>query len=140
MNSAPIALDFPRSKRGEVLKITERENLARVGITDNHGWGSAAYVWNTLEIPGWRDLSRAELEEKIIQILRDNPQGVQVWTRVKQEPGEEAWAPAADPLLQIWENARSLPALQRVIALLWISGFGWLVTLLSRSGTFRWLL
>ncbi len=131
-NSAPIALDFPAAKRGEIANMAYKNSLALTGITDNHGWGSTAQVWSAIEIPGWRGMSRQRVEESVVQSLRKNPRSVRIWARVKQEPGDKAWSPAADPFLQIWEGARSLPMNQRVICLLWLAGIGWALKALIR--------
>ncbi len=132
-NSAPIALNFPQSKKQFILDASKTHSLVLTGITDSHGWGSTIYVWNTMEIPGWRSIDRQNLEETVIQTLRQRkPEAVQVWTRVKQEPLELRWGLAVDPLLQIWQGARSLPPNHRAITLLWLGVFGWALKALKK--------
>jgi hypothetical protein len=36
--------------------------IAMVSASDNHGWGRTAPAWSVMRIPGWRNLSPAELD------------------------------------------------------------------------------
>jgi len=50
-----------------------RENgLLMVGACDYHGYGSAAFTWNALEIPGWQNLAAEQKRSSIMNIFRQH--------------------------------------------------------------------
>ncbi|OGR87996.1 MAG: hypothetical protein A3A86_06750 [Elusimicrobia bacterium RIFCSPLOWO2_01_FULL_60_11] len=120
-NAAPIALDFPPSKRAEIVALCRKDRLAMTGITDNHGWGYTAYVWNVARVPGWRNMDRSRLEDALLSRLKiGGDQANQVFVRLKAEPHDNKLWLAADPFLQAWEAARSLPPAHALSCLFWL--------------------
>jgi len=121
VTSSPRALDFTPRLRSRIVKMSRENNLLIVGGSDNHGWGSTVYVWNLVRFPNWRGTPPERLEEELIQLLRQKRfNAVQVVVRHKAESPDYPWMLVVDPLLQIWEGARSLPFLQAVSILMWI--------------------
>ena len=120
-NSVPIALDFPPSERAQVLELCRKNNLIALGATDNHGWGSTAYVWNLVEIFNWRDIPAHQLQGALLtQLSTEGFDAVRVLVRVKAEVRDnKAWL-LIDPFLQLWETARSLPPSHAFAILLWL--------------------
>ncbi len=87
INCAPKALDFPISKRLEIVDLCRRQNLLLTGISDNHGYGYATAAWNAMRIPGWRTMDPDALEKAVLETLRkDRFQAVQVLERVNHFP------------------------------------------------------
>jgi hypothetical protein len=121
VTSSPRALDFQPRLRARIVKLSRENNLLMVGGSDSHGWGSTVYVWNLVRFPNWRGIPPERLEEELIQLMRQKRfNAVQVVVRVKAESPDHPWMLVVDPLLQIWEGARSLPFSQAVTILLWI--------------------
>lgn len=84
VNSAPKALDFPVSKRLEILDELKRKNLFFTGISDNHGYGYATAVWNAVQVPGWQTMAPGSLEASLLYTLRnDRFNAVQVLERAR---------------------------------------------------------
>lgn len=120
-NSVPQALDFPSSKRDEIINLCRKNKLVMTGVTDNHGWGSTCYVWNVARIPDWRRMNRRELEDTLLaHIKKDGDQANQVFVRVKAEPQDNKLWLALDPLLQAWQTARTLPPAHALSFLFWL--------------------
>jgi len=121
VTSSPRALDFTPRLRSRIVKMSKENNLLMVGGSDNHGWGSTVYVWNLVRFPNWRGIPPERREEELIQLLRQKRfNAVQVVVRHKAASPDHPWMLVVDPLLQIWEGARSLPFFQAVSILMWI--------------------
>jgi len=121
VTSSPRALDFTPSLRSRIVKMSKENNLLMVGGSDNHGWGSTVYVWNLVRFPNWRGIPPERREEELIQLLRQKRfNAVQVVVRHKAASPDHPWMLVVEPLLQIWEGARSLPFFQAVSILMWI--------------------
>lgn len=71
VNGAPDGLDETRSKRGEIVQLAERSNIALVSGTDNHGWGRAAPAWTLMIVANWRVLDADRLQREIEATIRD---------------------------------------------------------------------
>jgi len=121
VSSSPRALGFPPRLRSRIVKMSRENNLLIMGGADSHGWGSTVHVWNLIRFPNWRGIPPERLEEELIQLLKQKRfAAVQVVVRHKAESADHPWMLALDPLLQIWEGARSLPFTQAVSILIWI--------------------
>ncbi|MBI2915637.1 MAG: hypothetical protein HYY07_02120 [Elusimicrobia bacterium] len=135
VNSAPQALDFTPDLMQSMIRFCSESNLAMVGISDNHGWGSTCYVWNILKVPGWRSLSSKDLEKRVIEVLRRDPQAIQIVVRTKSE-FRSSWSyRILDPFLQLWQTSRSLPFSHAILCLIWIWGSLSLILLIGRRHT-----
>ena len=120
-NSVPVALDFPSRLRSSVVDLCRKNNLVMVGVTDNHGWGSAVYCWNVIRVPGWRALPETQVQPAVLGVMgKDGFSAVRVIVRVKSEPPDHASGLILDPFLQVWECARSLPLPHAASALVWV--------------------
>jgi hypothetical protein len=121
VNSAPQALEFTPAQRRRVAEFCRERNLIVTGITDSHGWGSTAYVWNILKIPGWKELPPEELERAVISALKAGGYGAsQVLVRVRAEPAESALGLIFDPVKQIGAAVRTIPPAQAASCLFWL--------------------
>ncbi|NIO09162.1 MAG: hypothetical protein GTO40_14580 [Deltaproteobacteria bacterium] len=121
VSASPRALDFPPRLRSQIVELCRKNNLLMMGGADSHGLGSTVYVWNLVRFPDWRGIPPEQLEEKLIKLLQQERfKAVQVVVRHKAVAPDRPWMLAFDPLLQVWEGARSLPKLQALSFLLWI--------------------
>lgn len=122
VNSAPKALDFPREKRLQVIDRCKTQNLLITGISDNHGYGYATAVWNSMRIPGWQTLDPDALSQAVIDGLkRDRFEAVTVLARNRfQEAG--ILGLLLSPVGHAWTYWRSLDPLQAFIWCLWLLG------------------
>jgi len=50
------------------------ENLLMLVSCDYHGYGSAAFAWNALNIPDWQNLNNSHKREEILNVLRNKDQ------------------------------------------------------------------
>ena len=104
-----------------MIDFCKKNRLVMTGITDNHGWGNAVYVWNVARIPGWRALSREGLEAALLEHLKTKKDAANhVMVRLKADSPEDRLHLFADPFLQIWELARTLPAAHAASTIFWI--------------------
>ncbi len=120
INSAPRALDFPLSKRLQIVDLCRNQNLFMTGISDNHGYGYATAVWNAMVIPGWQSLSPDAMEKSVLETLkRQKFNAVQVLERARFTP-ETPLGMLCTPIGVFWIYWRSLQPLQAISWLLWI--------------------
>lgn len=127
VNSVPKAMDFPQDKRREVLELCRKRHLSMLGVSDNHGWGSATFVWNVMRISGQARMGPDRLQEAVLAKLRkDGPDAARVIVRTKQEPLAAPWI-VADPILGVWTLGRTLSWPEMFAFLAWI----WLPLLLA---------
>ena len=121
VNSAPLALDFDESFRNQIIGFCRKHNLFMTGVTDNHGWGFTNYVWNIIELPGWRKLPTKDIESALLRLLREKRfNAVKVIVRVKKE-AKTGWVHLLiDPILVLWTLFRTLPFNQIFSWLFWI--------------------
>jgi len=136
INSAPKALDFPLSKRLEIVDLCRRQNLFMTGISDNHGYGYATAVWNAMRIPGWQSMDPDALENAVLKTLKTKRfEAVQVLERTHFLP-ENPFELVVTPVCSLWIYARGLQPLQALSWIIWI----WTIYFLypsRRSGTQR---
>jgi len=76
--TSPRAMDFPESRRQEVIARARSLGLALFGATDMHGLGYAATVWNVIALPGWRSLGDDALANRLLERFRADPGAVRV--------------------------------------------------------------
>ncbi len=120
INSAPRAMDFPISKRLEVVDLCRRHNLFMTGISDTHGYGYATAVWNAMPLPDWQSMDPDRLEKTVLEALKTNGfRAVQVLERIRFTP-ETVWGLLLSPLGTFWLYWRSLQPFQAISWVLWI--------------------
>jgi hypothetical protein len=68
--------------RDEILAFAGKLRLAALSGSDNHGWGRTAPAWSVLRIPGWHEMTPAELDASIRQtIVTQGPRAISVIAR-----------------------------------------------------------
>jgi hypothetical protein len=124
LDAAPKGLDQSDRDRGRILHIADSLDLAVVGDSDNHGWGSTAAGWSLVRIPGWRSMTPDSLNAAIKGTIRSRGrQAVQVVAlRRPREPG--LWA-AVLPMVMPPRLVSGLTRLQRLVWLVWIGAAVW---------------
>jgi hypothetical protein len=123
INSVPNALEFPISKRMEIVDLCHRENLFMTGASDNHGYGYATAVWNMMKIPGWQAMDPEQLENAILDTLMTKRfNAVQVLERVRYK-SETFLQLVFSPFGIAFIYWRSLQPFQAVSWVLWILMF-----------------
>jgi len=65
-----------------ILALADKLHLALVSASDNHGWGRTAPAWSVMRIPGWREMSPAQLDVAIRRtIISEGPRAIEVVAR-----------------------------------------------------------
>jgi hypothetical protein len=132
VNSAPKALDFPLEKRRQIIALCREKNLPMTGISDNHGYGYATAVWNTMSISSWRRLDPDQLELTILLLLQKKGfEAVDVLERPKFWP-ENLIELVFSPLMNVIVYLRGLTVVQRIAWTVWLWGL-WLAYGLIRK-------
>ena len=133
-NGSPKGLAFARRHRLQILALADSLRVPLVASSNNHGWGSTAAAWTALRIPGWRDLSPADLDAQIRATLRAPWAPVGVIERTALAPGNGFFATATTlPRLLVHAWRMALP-LERMAALAWLWSI-WLLRSSWRDGT-----
>jgi hypothetical protein len=78
-DGSPRGMAQTARDRDEILAFAGRLRLAALSGSDNHGWGRTAPAWSVLRIPGWREMTPAELDASIRQtIVTQGPRAISV--------------------------------------------------------------
>ncbi len=65
-----------------IFALADKLHLAVVSASDNHGWGRTAPAWSVMRIPGWREMSPAQLDIAIRRtIISEGPRAIEVVAR-----------------------------------------------------------
>jgi hypothetical protein len=81
-DGSPRGMAQSARDRGAIMALAAKLHLAVVSGSDNHGWGRTAPAWSVLRIPGWREMTPAELDIAIRgTIITRGPQAIQVIAR-----------------------------------------------------------
>jgi hypothetical protein len=82
LDGSPRGMAQSARDQSAVIALAEERHLALVSASDNHGWGRTAPAWSVLRIPGWRDMTAAELDIAIrLTIISQGPRAVKVIAR-----------------------------------------------------------
>lgn len=63
-------LTYDRQVYSNIVAACTSHGLIMNGASDYHGYGSACFVWNAFDIPGWNNMGNKEKRESILDILR----------------------------------------------------------------------
>ena len=64
-------ITYDRDVFQKIISSCKGQNLLMLGSCDYHGYGSAAFSWNALEIPGWHNMDLAGKRQSIMEIFRN---------------------------------------------------------------------
>jgi len=63
-------LSYSRRIFREIVEKCRENGLIMVGACDYHGYGSAAFTWNALQIPGWQNQADGQKRSSVMNIFR----------------------------------------------------------------------
>lgn len=95
-------------------------NLLMLGGADYHGYGSVAFTWNAMTMPGWRQLDAEQQRTAIMNILRRQEQSKIIVLALRDRqtfPRHLVWLSPVLTLVGYW---RSLNAAQLGSWLVWL--------------------
>lgn len=112
---------YSNEVRQNIINTCDENNLFMLGSADYHGYGSAAHVWNGIQIPKWTSLSHLEKTNAILTQLKEKKfNAVQVF-RYIDRPVFVQWNVWLSPIYSTIAYFKSLSFTQ---TLSWV---GWLV-------------
>ena len=121
VDAAPRGLDQLDQFRGVLLGTADRSRVALVSGSNNHGWGRTVAAWNVMTIPGWRAMSRSELESAILQRFRTDPRNaVRVIERRRAAAGASPVTLVLTGPSMAVNMARTMSTIERIMWVAWI--------------------
>ena len=127
-DGSPRGLAQSARDRDAIMSIASARHLALVSGSDNHGWGRTAPAWSVLRIPGWREMTPADLDIAIRgTIISKGPSAVQVIARRTASPPTSN---AAVPLSGMMVGVTMLRTMNAGDRLSWIT-WSWSLCLVS---------
>lgn len=119
-DGAPRGIGQAQRDRALILRIADSLDLALVAGSNNHGWGRTAVAWSVLRIPGWREMTPAELGTAIeARIRTERHSAVRVIERRSPDPARSRLALAATLPAVTWNLLVTLSSGQRISWILW---------------------
>ncbi|MEP6550020.1 MAG: hypothetical protein ABJB95_02490, partial [Gemmatimonadales bacterium] len=86
-DGSPRGLAQSARDNDAIRAIATKRHLALVSGSDNHGWGRTAPAWSVLRIPGWREMTAADLDIAIRRtIILEGTSAIQVIARRAASP------------------------------------------------------
>lgn len=126
IDAAPRGLgQFDREER-RIRRLAASRGLTLVAASNNHGYGRAVAAWNLVSLPGWRDLSAAQLSASIENRLRESPPTIVIRTRPRIHG---AMVLFTFPII-LFQTVGSLTVAERLSWLGWIWAIAFLVATL----------
>ena len=121
-----------------IVALAERLRFALVSASDNHGWGRTAPSWSLLRIPGWREMTPAQLDIAIRRtILDQGPRAIQVIARPTAPPPTNIIQSALGGPAVALVMFRTVNATERLSWLLWSWGICFLSLRQAKKGRRR---
>lgn len=118
-DGSPRGLAQSARDKDAILAVAETLHLALVSGSDNHGWGRTAPAWSVLRIPGWREMTPADLDIAIRRtIISEGPRAIQVIARRTVSPPAST---AALPLSGLMVGVLMLRTMSPADRLSWIA-------------------
>lgn len=121
-DGSPRGLEQVRSERSEIIALADSMDLALLGAANLHGWGRTVASWSIMTVPGWRQMTPAEVGDAIEEVLhRDRRHAVQVLERrMPYHGGSPVLMVLTLPWLTL-EHFRMLSPSERISWLLWLA-------------------
>jgi hypothetical protein len=121
MDGDPKGLAQSDRERDRILALADSLDIALVASSNNHGWGSTAVAWSLLRIPGWRDMTPAQVGQRIEELIRsERRHAVEVVTYRRLADPVEGLDVAAAPMLLPLHFLASRSRLERLSWIAWI--------------------
>ncbi|HEV8446115.1 MAG TPA: hypothetical protein VGQ44_04825 [Gemmatimonadaceae bacterium] len=129
VDGSPRGLTEGRRDRERIDSLIDKQNLAPVSGSDNHGYGRAAPAWTLLRIPGWRGMPGDSLSRRIEEVLRNGRKDA---TRVAERRIAGSTTPTSIALAGpavAWRMLTTLSADERVMWIAWT----WAIVLIAAA-------
>lgn len=132
-DGSPRGLEQVRAERAEIIALADSMDLALLGAANLHGWGRTVASWSIMEIPGWREMTPAEVGDAIEEVLhRDRRDAVRVVERrIPYHGGSPVLVVLTLPWLAL-EHFRVLSFAERASWLLWLGAIAGALVLRER--------
>lgn len=124
-DASPKGMEQSLADRDVLLQIADSLDLAIFAGSNNHGWGRTATGWNLMHLPGWRDATPGDLEQRVEAELHLRRRGAitVVERAVPWHGGNQILLALAGPHVVV-HLLRTLNGQERLSWLAWI----WLVS------------
>lgn len=132
-DGAPRGLEQVRAERSSILALADSLDLAVVAGSNLHGWGRTAVAWSVVNVPGWREMTPAQLGDAIEATLHRDRRTAStvVERRMPYHDGSTLRLAATFPWL-LWEHFRMLAWPERFSWLAWAALAAWIGLVGSR--------
>ncbi len=130
---------YADSLRIALASACQSNGLLMMGSCDYHGYGSAAYTWNTLTIPEWKTLSLGEKRDAVMEILSSRKSAKTQLLIYRDRRKDSRQLVALSPLFTWVDYFRSLSLLQVGSWLGWIGLGLWMRKMKAIISLRRWL-
>lgn len=126
-DASPKGMEQSLRDRDRLLAIADSLDLAIFAGSNNHGWGRTAAGWSLMRLPGWRDWTPRQLEERVEAELHGRRRGAVtvVERRVPWHGGNRVRLALSAPEVAL-NLFRSLSWGERLSWLAWAWGLAWL--------------
>jgi len=106
-----------------IVALADKLHLAVVSASDNHGWGRTAPAWSVMRIPGWREMTPAQLDVAIRRtIISQGPGAIDVIARRTARPPTTALGMALGGVSIAAVMLRTMDPWERLSWLTWSWG------------------
>lgn len=126
-DASPRGMEQSLRDRSQLLAMADSLDLALFAGSNNHGWGRTAAGWSLMRLPGWRDWTPRQLEERVEAELHGRRRGAVtvVERRVPWHGGNRVRLALSAPEVAL-NLFRSLSWGERLSWLAWAWGLAWL--------------
>ncbi len=111
---------YSNNIRQQIIESCRDNNLFMLGSADYHGYGSAAHVWNGVQIPNWKLLSHQEKTDSIMAHLKEKRFTANNVFRYIDRPVFVRWSLWTSPFYSIITYFKGLTFTQVVSWFVWI--------------------
>jgi hypothetical protein len=127
-DGSPRGMAQAARDRDAIVALAGTLHLALVSASDNHGWGRTAPAWSVMRIPGWRDMTPAQLDIAIRRtIVAEGSHAIDVIARRTAPPPGNVFETAAGGIMVADVMMRTMSLSDRLSWLAW----SWVLCFLS---------
>ena len=132
-DGSPRGMAQSAQDRDAIMALAGRLHLAVLSASDNHGWGRTAPAWSVMRIPGWRDMTPAELDIAIRRtIIAEGPRAIDVIARRTAPPPGNVLESSAGGITVAVVMMRTMSLADRLSWLAWSWGLSFLSLRIAR--------
>jgi hypothetical protein len=132
-DGSPRGMAQAARDRDAIVALAGTLHLALVSASDNHGWGRTAPAWSVMSVPGWRDMTPAQLDIAIRRtIVAEGSRAIDVIARRTAPPPRNVFETAAGGIMVADVMMRTMSLSDRLSWLAWSWGLCFLSPRLAR--------